>query len=52
MSSDNSSDSDEPQECPLCREDAPIDIPAYETWLQCDVCEEWYHGICIGISSS
>ncbi|KAJ1906225.1 JmjC domain-containing histone demethylation protein 1 [Coemansia sp. IMI 209127] len=52
MSSANSSDSEEPQKCPLCCEDAPIDLPAYETWLQCDVCEEWYHGICVGISSS
>ncbi|KAJ1989263.1 JmjC domain-containing histone demethylation protein 1 [Coemansia spiralis] len=52
MSSPDASDSEEPQECPLCREDAPIDIPAYETWLQCDVCEEWYHGVCVGISAS
>ncbi|KAJ2807755.1 JmjC domain-containing histone demethylation protein 1 [Coemansia guatemalensis] len=44
--------SDDPQECPLCVEDAPVDLPAYETWLQCDVCEEWYHGVCVGISAS
>ncbi|KAJ2306190.1 JmjC domain-containing histone demethylation protein 1 [Coemansia sp. RSA 2705] len=48
----SSSDSEDPQECPQCVEDAPIDLPAYETWLQCDVCEEWYHGICVGISAS
>ncbi|KAJ2610175.1 JmjC domain-containing histone demethylation protein 1 [Coemansia sp. RSA 1365] len=44
--------SDDPQECPLCMEDAPVELPAYETWLQCDVCEEWYHGVCVGISAS
>ncbi|PIA18176.1 Clavaminate synthase-like protein, partial [Coemansia reversa NRRL 1564] len=33
-------------------EDAPVELPAYETWLQCDVCEEWYHGVCVGISAS
>ncbi|KAJ1738190.1 JmjC domain-containing histone demethylation protein 1 [Coemansia sp. RSA 989] len=48
----SSSESDEPQECPLCPEDAPVELPAYETWLQCDVCEEWYHGVCVGISAS
>ncbi|KAJ2798904.1 JmjC domain-containing histone demethylation protein 1, partial [Coemansia helicoidea] len=48
----SSSDSDDPQECPLCPEDAPVDLPAYEAWLQCDVCSEWYHGVCVGISAA
>ncbi|KAJ1945906.1 JmjC domain-containing histone demethylation protein 1, partial [Linderina macrospora] len=48
----SSSDSDEPQECELCCEDAPIDLPAYETWVMCDICSEWYHGVCVGISAS
>jgi hypothetical protein len=33
--------------CPLCQQK---DTDTVETWLQCDACNNWYHGSCLDLS--
>ncbi|KAJ1672664.1 JmjC domain-containing histone demethylation protein 1 [Spiromyces aspiralis] len=37
------------QPCPRCPLSPDLDADCYESWLQCDSCDMWYHSICVGL---
>ncbi|KAJ2158022.1 JmjC domain-containing histone demethylation protein 1 [Coemansia sp. RSA 552] len=47
----SSSESEDAQACGQCEEGAPVEHEAYESWLQCDGCSEWVHGVCAGLAA-